>query len=817
MVIVVVLSAVFQAVQYKAWVSKIHQHGCDDGCCNDPEWRMRVILKDDVKDLCDSGCMDMGQGGSVNWAGSECERMLRVGATQVKLWFKGEEDDCGGGCDHCTSGNDDDCMHSTECSYDINTMTFNPAGQWTSGQCKHSDTYVEVTVEEFTPSPTPFPSLSPTRPTVSPTSSPTVSPTLSPTTSEPSSSPSYSPTTSPPSVHPTVSPSASPTLSPTRGPTTSPTKVPTVSPSVSPTVSPTSSPTSRPSRHPTVSPSTRPTWSPTVPPTSPTLMPTSPPTLQDNSILNENTMDVTASLSALGASDAGGLALLGYAKCGANNEGSEEVEEPLPRSLHPLGFTLGGSVYLGAVIGNAIVCIFIFILQRAALAWLRRLDVSGDGTLADDELPKSFFWWRRDLEAGPQDLRGLLRYPGTTWQFYLVLHQGSCFAALKLITGQRSMGLVVTGGITTAGLVGVSCALLKMLRVGVNAAFVKEWPVYPVGPVKEGRPNVCVTTLLWGKGEWVSKTRENHWGVAWQSVARTYRTDAVWHGVCALLTMQWTLALASAFPMHTQVACGHQRSATGLSLLAYSMWTLGRMPFRIPADNYFAAVAGVLQAFGVFSIAAQYYSFVEVRENRICGDTCESFAFTFLTLGVYAILARVIFNQAGTIALIVSGRRSRLQHLQWTIVPKRAQSAAKKAQADIAPGSSLREANNPLLGPELGPEEGSWIGRPQESTPALSASLSTARFPCPPNVGVSTMSLGPSVGRSLLSPTNTHASMLSGGLLSPAGGAHPAHTLTALRAQGEDKAGKKRRKRRASLDVFVVKDERIEEPTRYKF
>eukprot|EP01062_Namystynia_karyoxenos_P046905 TRINITY_DN35282_c0_g1_i1.p1 TRINITY_DN35282_c0_g1~~TRINITY_DN35282_c0_g1_i1.p1 ORF type:complete len:545 (+),score=42.92 TRINITY_DN35282_c0_g1_i1:112-1635(+) len=354
--------------------------------------------------------------------------------------------------------------------------------------------------------PTAVPSLSPAAvPTSIPSCSPTAAPSLVPTglpstgpTAVPTTAPSVAPT-APPIPNPTSKPSGPPTLAPTSAPA-EPTDAPSTRPSTAPSQLPSTTPSRRPSSDPSASPSRSPTEAPTV--RLPTLEAAAP----------EATTAITSTAAFLASPSAGQLALIGGVHCDAVFRQQNKTQDPLPFPLHPLRFDVGGSRELGCVVGNAVLLVVTFCLSLIPLAVLRRLDDSGDGMISAVEAPAWLYKvLRRDLDAGPQDIKALARFPGGVLMVFLVLHQGITFAALRLV--------FIDGG--ASSVIGIAAAGLRAL-VGRDTGFalVRDWPRYPVGPVIHRRPGPLFRVLLWGPGEWVSRTRLVHWAVRYLSVRR---------------------------------------------------------------------------------------------------------------------------------------------------------------------------------------------------------------------------------------------------------------------------------------------------------
>eukprot|EP01062_Namystynia_karyoxenos_P017383 TRINITY_DN16388_c0_g1_i2.p1 TRINITY_DN16388_c0_g1~~TRINITY_DN16388_c0_g1_i2.p1 ORF type:complete len:436 (+),score=42.97 TRINITY_DN16388_c0_g1_i2:453-1760(+) len=300
---------------------------------------------------------------------------------------------------------------------------------------------------------------------------------------------------------------------------------------------------------------------------------------------------------------------------------------------------------------------------------------------------------RRDLEAGPQDVKALARYPGGTLLAFLTLHQGLAFSSLRLainggggssvasrVAGVAAAAVLALGG---AALVAVVHAASRALTAGeLGYAYVRNWPVAPVGNVVHRRPGLLPRLLLWGNGDWVSRTRTNHWAVRYQSVVRQFSTGAAAPGVAAELATQWGQALVAALPTPTWRHCGHARVVALLTLLAHAAWLLGGRPFRKPCDCLLVPLLLGLQAAASAVQAWGFYSYV--ISSEVCGSTCELAVPCLLSAASAVLLLRVALTHAGTATLLVTGRRSQMQRLEWQEHDsgKRAPSAKRDSSSD---------------------------------------------------------------------------------------------------------------------------------------
>eukprot|EP01062_Namystynia_karyoxenos_P023162 TRINITY_DN18909_c0_g1_i1.p1 TRINITY_DN18909_c0_g1~~TRINITY_DN18909_c0_g1_i1.p1 ORF type:complete len:958 (+),score=99.68 TRINITY_DN18909_c0_g1_i1:290-2875(+) len=545
-------------------------------------------------------------------------------------------------------------------------------------------------------------------PTASPTPAPTSDPSVSPT-AQPSARPSVSAPTARPTMLPTVQPSGFPSNRPTAPPT--PPSPPPPSP---PPLPPPPPPPLPPPAPPPLPPPSPPPEPPPQPP-RPRPSPPPPPPLEPGPPAGKATQGVTSAGLALASPSAGGLALIGAATCDAVFRPTNATHDPLPITLHPLRFTVAGSRELGCVVGNIAIVVGALCLNFVPLAVLRRMDESGDGMVSAAEVPNwAYRLLRRDLDAGPQDVNALARFPGGTMLVFLLLHQGLAYAALRLVlTGGdapagRVVGVVAVGATAAAGAVVVAvvrAGLSTPVAKGMGLAYVRDWPARPVGPVVHRRPGLPLRFLLWGDGEWVSRTRSTHWAVRYQSVARQYSAARAAPGVAAELVAQWGQALAAALPTDTWRQCGHARVVSMLVLLAHGAWTLGGRPYRRACDCVLAPVFLGLEAAASAAQAWTYYSYV-VR-SEVCTAPCESAVGGLLAAASAVLMLRTLLTHAGSGTLLLTGRRSHLQQLEWEEterwergerLPPRATAAPRPPRPAPLPAAAAA-ASTPLLPP----------------------------------------------------------------------------------------------------------------------
>eukprot|EP01065_Artemidia_motanka_P046132 TRINITY_DN6919_c0_g1_i2.p1 TRINITY_DN6919_c0_g1~~TRINITY_DN6919_c0_g1_i2.p1 ORF type:complete len:1078 (+),score=192.06 TRINITY_DN6919_c0_g1_i2:298-3531(+) len=563
------------------------------------------------------------------------------------------------------------------------------------GACREAPTASPSAGPTGTPiAPTSTPS---TPPTIQPSASPSAAPTASPDTSAPSRAPSGSPSARPttppsgrpslpPSVGPSVSPSrtptaapsaepaAAPTAAPSAEPTAAPTAAPTVAPTTAPlmpTMAPTAAPTTAPSPTPTspsppppapppppppspppltIGPSLPPTRSPFPPPPEPPPLPPPPsppppdlptiPALDTVGSAGGTAVAVAGVAGTAAAAQAAQLAILSDTTCRA-----EGTMEGMPWQLHPTRITIGGSLYAGAAVMN------IAVAAAAAALWV-------------------FFLWLlprlpvKKLRNHP-DPQGLLMCPSGLIFLFFFLYQGSVFSAFRVAvhpasTLQRVIGYTVLL-VCVAIPFKVGRDAIRGVR-GRKARVRRDW--------ERKSP-----LLVWfvGAGEWVSRTRTDHWVSRYQHVVRPYKADRPW-AITVDFGSMVLLGAANAPHTPTMRDCALVRLSSGTVLLIQAVIVIALRPYLRPRDNPTDAARLCLQSAALFIASVGFF-----LEREDWGGFAA--AAHLLTASLVFVVFKVVSDVGAWLWTVCTGRRVQLQLLEWGEEENRDSDLHKKCDA----------------------------------------------------------------------------------------------------------------------------------------
>eukprot|EP01062_Namystynia_karyoxenos_P016296 TRINITY_DN15942_c0_g1_i1.p1 TRINITY_DN15942_c0_g1~~TRINITY_DN15942_c0_g1_i1.p1 ORF type:complete len:1265 (+),score=24.10 TRINITY_DN15942_c0_g1_i1:78-3872(+) len=521
------------------------------------------------------------------------------------------------------------------------------------------------------PNPSALPTMDPTSqsPTRSPTyTRPTASPAGTPTGSPNHASPTESPTTAPTAAAPTASPSQhlplptmAPlplTLSPTRHTPTLLTQ-PTLQPSTRPTAQPGGSPgTAHPTRQPSLQPARSP-WArpptdspvaagPTAPPSiwgpppepPGTRVPSLAPSAQPRSASaapthpaprDSRTMPADADNALFGSVAVGSvldspspgmtsLALIAGVQC-------PEYEAPaeLNVALHPLRFRVDGDLFLGAIVGNSVVCV------AAALggALLMALCHAASGRLTQ----------RPALE-----LHSEIRLPGALLMPAIILFQGTSYSLMRTLL--RPPGAGVWPFVGALGVLGVAFPPLAVDRLvaapsAAEAAYVHDPTTSPF------------LAFLIGPGEWVSNSSKL-WNDRCGSALKSYKPLTVVAAHRMQFAESFAVSVLSAGMISMEMECDAFNFVLAAVVLVHGMWCLRVRPYARPRDEvHEASLTLLLTAVGI------------VKGIGYCsgpkGDPLFAVADKLLIVATVATAVKLIADLATDIYVACSHRQVRLQ------------------------------------------------------------------------------------------------------------------------------------------------------------
>eukprot|EP01062_Namystynia_karyoxenos_P054693 TRINITY_DN4513_c1_g1_i3.p1 TRINITY_DN4513_c1_g1~~TRINITY_DN4513_c1_g1_i3.p1 ORF type:complete len:623 (+),score=120.99 TRINITY_DN4513_c1_g1_i3:1689-3557(+) len=374
-------------------------------------------------------------------------------------------------------------------------------------------------------------------------------------------------------------------------------------------------------------------------------------------------------------------------------------------ALHPLGFSVAGSIHLGCLCGAAILVCSAATLSFAALFLLKRIDQNGDGMLGKDEIQNSCLRYIpviKDSEA--VDLAAVVRHPNTILLVALFLYQGAAFSALRLLIGERSAGFRVIGAVVAAALFVFPIVLYRMVKHGVSAI---ERPDLPgMGPQRRARvrmwdePNPPARWLqylmLSEHGDWVSCRRRKHWINQWQSAVRPFTEACATWGTAAELVAMWALALANSLHTPTLRACGHVRMIAAAVHLAQLVFCVVVRPYRCLRDTVLKAVSLGLLTVALILVGLSHYSAADEQE-RSGGAEVRAHAGTaegLYTAVIVFVLLQVATRGAAELVLLAKGWRANSQQLEWDAAEG---AAGREAERGAAPEPKRRSPEGQLL------------------------------------------------------------------------------------------------------------------------
>eukprot|EP01062_Namystynia_karyoxenos_P011981 TRINITY_DN14298_c0_g1_i5.p6 TRINITY_DN14298_c0_g1~~TRINITY_DN14298_c0_g1_i5.p6 ORF type:complete len:142 (+),score=18.28 TRINITY_DN14298_c0_g1_i5:1999-2424(+) len=134
------------------------------------------------------------------------------------------------------------------------------------------------------------------------------------------------------------------------------------------------------------------------------------------------------------------------------------------------------------------------------------------------------------------------------------------------------------------------------------------------------------------------------------------------------------------------------------------MWLLGSRPFRRPCDCLLAPAFLGLEAAACAVQAWAFYS--HVIPSTACLDACKSTVSGLLGAASAVMFLRVALMHAGAGTLILTGRRSQLQRLEWEETEARERGvlpAGVGAGPAAKPGRQISRAGDPGAGSPLAP------------------------------------------------------------------------------------------------------------------
>ena len=450
------------------------------------------------------------------------------------------------------------------------------------------DIYDCICVPDTPIPPTNPPATNPPRTEVPKTNAPPTNP--PPTNPPPTDPPATNPPTNPPPTQApaTTAPATNPpaTNAPaTNPPSTKPpaTTVPaTFAPSTSAPLTAAPRTVSPPTRTPTALPTRVPLTLPPATEEPPVLLPepvatTAPSPLTSGKAIPGEAGTVLAGMSAVSAASAGRLALLSGA--GDCDKQREDDDEYLPWTLHPTRLVVLDSMWIGAVVGNSVIC-----FGFALLAWLVLVAAQFIvPCLAEDV--------RLTL-----DTQGLLRLPSSIIFVFRILYQGSSLASLRMMVSPHHWYYLIIG---LSG--AIACTVVPII------VFFSVWHAVPhFARYREDEGEISwFKCFMLGRGEWVSTKRKRHFVQRYSTILRGYKERYAWWSIVDFSSM-FLLSIANASVPTALSHCCAFRVATCVILLLLCAATLACDPYHRPRDRIFMPLILLTQAISGVFVAAGF-------------------------------------------------------------------------------------------------------------------------------------------------------------------------------------------------------------------
>eukprot|EP01062_Namystynia_karyoxenos_P025370 TRINITY_DN1997_c0_g1_i1.p1 TRINITY_DN1997_c0_g1~~TRINITY_DN1997_c0_g1_i1.p1 ORF type:complete len:1098 (+),score=233.36 TRINITY_DN1997_c0_g1_i1:107-3295(+) len=244
------------------------------------------------------------------------------------------------------------------------------------------------------------------------------------------------------------------------------------------------------------------------------------------------------------------LALLAGDDCGAPPVPPNETQ--MGYILHPLQFSLHGSVYIGCVFGNFLLCVSLMVLQ----AYMERL--------------------LRCCKIEPVRVSALLKQPGGTFALGMLLFQGTTYSAARLLLHTDELDAV-------AAAVGVFGLVFVML--GIPIAFF--WGVIRHLDTKchyeEEANRSALRTFFIGPGEWVNKG-PTQWYQRYGSTVKQYKPPHAGKAILAQLAETALLSMLMAVHKDSSADCWPFYLLYALLFLIHGLWVYWARPYSRPRD-----------------------------------------------------------------------------------------------------------------------------------------------------------------------------------------------------------------------------------------
>eukprot|EP01062_Namystynia_karyoxenos_P034545 TRINITY_DN25322_c0_g1_i2.p1 TRINITY_DN25322_c0_g1~~TRINITY_DN25322_c0_g1_i2.p1 ORF type:complete len:1350 (+),score=263.08 TRINITY_DN25322_c0_g1_i2:131-4180(+) len=395
---------------------------------------------------------------------------------------------------------------------------------------------------------------------------------------------------------------------------------------------------------------------------------------------------VTSVVATGAAGPAQNLAMLLGMECpNSGNDGEEddgEEEEEVPRTSHPFGFKIGGSLCAGAFVGNLALVVGCFTLLHYVGAYTARCILNA----WTPPQPFPQFWKNPGKAWGIRHVQGLVRFPAIPIFLYVFCYQGNAQCAWKQLFKGESPVLVFASLVVIALLLAGPLILARRLyRAVPNLMHFRTDP----------QPESKFWRFVAGPGEWLSQDRDNP--VSWRYALQLwpFTNKCCWFlGVDFLY--QFATGLAAAIPTDGYAACGHVNVFVALVTFGCLGVEVHFRPHSKPRDN----IADIARL-GLISIATLLKAFkYYLISGGSSGETLGGLSSALLFVATAVILIKVAFDLLATLWGLKTSRRNRMQAEFWTQLMRQA--------TEEAAALNRRDLRRQGTGSDDGSEDVSW-------------------------------------------------------------------------------------------------------------
>ena len=317
----------------------------------------------------------------------------------------------------------------------------------------------------------------------------------------------------------------------------------------------------------------------------------------------------------------------------------------LPSIFNPTQLIIDQSEPLGALIAN-ISIIFGIIIILVTLSKLLTI-ISPKST--------SFF--------NANDPNGFLRFPSGPLFIAQWFYQGLVFSTFLVIYHAQSVGIAVVGGVG-----GVFCLVLPIGAVNLSSGGIPTRGYYkPVGG-NESSSSLSrnIKNAMLGRGEWISRTRNDDWVQKHASIVRKFEPGYTWF-LLLDAAVQFCIAVVAALPTPNHTACAHTRIAQCIVLMTYMLAICFSRPFARVRDTCFELASTGGQSAGLLLSAMSFY---KVKNDNFRESSLSSSSDICYTLTTAIVILGILLELLSEGFVFFTSRRSRLQEDVWKRQPR---------------------------------------------------------------------------------------------------------------------------------------------------